>query len=87
MTRALDAKDLRTALQAIRAAADVMGEARAYMELHGELSGELGKEKSPVWPDARIVVTSTPEDDESDPALKPPAPTRLLLPEPGAGWR
>jgi hypothetical protein len=57
MTKALGARDLRTALQAIRAAVDVMGEARQYMELRGELSGELGKNKPPEWPVAQIVVT------------------------------
>lgn len=42
LERALEAKDLKTALVAIRAATGVMGEARKYMELRGELSGELG---------------------------------------------
>jgi len=40
--KVLEAKDLKTALVAIRAATGVMGEARQYMELRGELSGELG---------------------------------------------
>jgi hypothetical protein len=35
--RALAAKDLRTALQAIRAAADAMAEGRQYLELRGDL--------------------------------------------------
>jgi hypothetical protein len=39
--KALEAEDLKTALNAIRAAADVMAEARQYMELRGELTGEL----------------------------------------------
>ena len=37
LARALDVKDLRTALQAIRAAADVMAEGRQYLELRGTL--------------------------------------------------
>ena len=41
LERALEAKDLKTALGAIRAAVDVMGEARQYLELRGELTGEL----------------------------------------------
>jgi hypothetical protein len=41
LERALEAADLETALNAIRAAVDVMGEARQYMELRGELTGEL----------------------------------------------
>jgi hypothetical protein len=43
LDRALETKDLKTALNAIRAAVSVMGEARQYMELRGELSGELGR--------------------------------------------
>jgi hypothetical protein len=41
LERALEVKDLKTALNAIRAAVGVMGEARQYMELRGELTGEL----------------------------------------------
>ena len=44
LVRSLEAKDLRTALMAIREARGVMGEARQYMELRGELSGELAPE-------------------------------------------
>jgi hypothetical protein len=81
MVRALDVQDLRTALQAIRAAVDVMAEARQYMELRGELSGELGKAKAPQWPEARIVVTQGP-------ATIPPGGWRrpgAALPEPENG--
>ena len=60
LVRALEAQDLRTALAAIRTAVDVMGEARQYMELRGELSGEMGQAKTPEWPDARIVITPEP---------------------------
>jgi len=43
LERALEAEDLKTALNAIRAAVDVMAEARQYIELRGELTGELPK--------------------------------------------
>ena len=46
LARALDVKDLRTALQAIRAAADVMAEGRQYLELRGDLTGEFEPKKS-----------------------------------------
>jgi hypothetical protein len=49
LTRAQEAKDLKTALQAIRCAVDVMGEARNYLELKGQITGELrGDSGSPV---------------------------------------
>jgi hypothetical protein len=38
---AREAKDRKTALNAIRAAVDVIPEARQYVELRGELTGEL----------------------------------------------
>jgi hypothetical protein len=41
LNRALGSSDLKTALVAIRTATAVMGEARQYLELKGELSGEL----------------------------------------------
>ena len=41
LEKALEAEDLKTALNAIRAAVDVMAEARQYLELRGELTGEL----------------------------------------------
>ena len=43
LEKALEAQDLKTALNAIRAGVDVMAEARQYMELRGELTGELPK--------------------------------------------
>lgn len=56
--KALDAADLRTALQAIRCAVDVMGEARGYLELQGAITGELA-------PTAMQAVVSVvmPRDD------------------------
>ena len=58
---ALMDKDRRTALQAIRAAIDVMGEARGYMELRGELSGEIGKD-SMQGLQIQIVTPWSPAD-------------------------
>ena len=42
-------KDLKTAIQSIRAAVDVMGAARAYLELRGTLSGEIGARAQPPF--------------------------------------
>jgi hypothetical protein len=41
LERALESQDLKTALQAVRCAVDVMGEARNYLQLRGQLTGEL----------------------------------------------
>ena len=41
LKRALALKDLKTAIQSIRAAVDVMGEAREYLKLRGDLTGEF----------------------------------------------
>jgi hypothetical protein len=43
LEEAREAKDRKTAIGAIRAAADVMAERRQFMELRGELTGELSK--------------------------------------------
>jgi hypothetical protein len=43
---ALKDNDRRSALQAIRAAVDVMTEARSYLELRGELTNELGRDRT-----------------------------------------
>jgi hypothetical protein len=53
LSRALAARDLRTALQAIRAAVDVMAEARGYLELQGQITGELSV---PAQPSQRLMV-------------------------------
>ena len=58
--RALAAKDLRTALQAIRAAADVMAEGRQYLELRGDLTGEFAAPKV-QGPPQRIQVLALPK--------------------------
>jgi hypothetical protein len=59
LARALDVKDLRTALQAIRAAADVMAEGRQYLELRGDLTGEFAAPKQ--GPPQRIQVLALPK--------------------------
>src|SRR5215467_10442490 len=41
LEEAREAKDRKTALDAIRAAVNIMAEARQYLELRGELTGEL----------------------------------------------
>ena len=46
--RALENGDSRTALQSIRAAVDVMGEARGYLQLQGEITGELERRQAVV---------------------------------------
>ncbi len=45
LAAALSNEDPRTALQAIRTASAVMSEARGYMELRGELTNELGRDR------------------------------------------
>jgi hypothetical protein len=54
LARAREVKDLRTALQAIRAAVDVMREGRGYLELRGRITGELNKEQDAIPPIASI---------------------------------
>ena len=60
LARALDVKDLRTALQAIRAAADVMAEGRQYLELRGDLTGEF-ESKRPQTATQKIQVIALPK--------------------------
>jgi hypothetical protein len=60
LARALDVKDLRTALQAIRAAASVMAEGRQYLELRGDLTGESEALKAPAFP-GKIQVLALPK--------------------------
>ena len=45
----------------IRAAVDVMGEARAYLELRGKLSGELGAPAAQQVTIAKIQVLALPK--------------------------
>jgi hypothetical protein len=58
---ALKDKDRRTALQAIRAAVDVMSQARGYLELRGELTNELGRDRTAVAMSIQIVCPAAPE--------------------------
>ena len=51
MADALSDKDRRSALQGIRAAIDVTGEARNYMEL----SGELGRDRTAAAMSIQVV--------------------------------
>jgi hypothetical protein len=56
---ALKDKDRRTALQAIRAAVDVMSQARGYLELRGELTNELGRDRTAVAMSIQIVCPAS----------------------------
>jgi hypothetical protein len=60
LASALQDKDRRTALQAIRAAVDVMGQARGYLELRGELTGELDRDRGGLQMSIQIVCPSAP---------------------------
>ena len=64
--------DLKTALLAIRTSVAASAEVREYQRFRGELCGELGKDKAPVWPDARIVITRDPAPAEPLPRALPP---------------
>jgi hypothetical protein len=55
LTKALRNDDPRTALQAIRAASAVMGDARGYLELRGELTNELGRDRTPAAVSIQII--------------------------------
>ena len=83
LRRALAAKDLRTAIQAIRAAADVMAEGRQYLELRGDLTGEFAAPKV-QGPPQRIQVLALPKlaSGQSGPAVT--SPSQLIRsPDPG----
>jgi hypothetical protein len=60
LASALKDKDRRTALQAIRTAIDVMGEARGYLELRGELTNELGRDRTTAMMSIQIICPSAP---------------------------
>jgi len=57
---ALREKDRRSALQAIRAAVDVMGQARGYLEHRGELNGELGRDRAQPAMAIQIICPVNP---------------------------
>jgi hypothetical protein len=61
LAAALKDNDRRSALQAIRAACDVMGEARNLMEVRGELTGELQREATLAGLQIQIVCPSAPD--------------------------
>jgi hypothetical protein len=55
LVTALRQNDLRTALQAIRAAVSVAAEMRGYMQLRGELTSELGRDRTSNDAPIRII--------------------------------
>jgi hypothetical protein len=82
LKEAREAKDHKTALNAIRVGVDVMAEARQYLELRGELTGELPHVKDAAANVTLIRVLSVPRMpgvDEEIPAVLqrslPPAPS------------
>jgi hypothetical protein len=100
LERALKAADLRTALRAIAGAVDVMREARAHLELKGEITGELGQggqgaERIMIVVPARVPLDSKvplnmsiAEDVIDVPLVEEPGPGRRMLPGPsGEGGR
>jgi len=79
--RALESKDLRTALMAIREARGVMGEARLHMELRGDLTGEL--DPTPVEePPKKIMILALPKAPRGKPvqmsSTLPATPERVV---------
>jgi hypothetical protein len=70
--RALESQDLKTALQAIRACVEVMAEAGGYMELRGQLTGELDqRSERPDQPIGPVQVLVLPSVTDMN-ALRPP---------------
>jgi hypothetical protein len=64
LERALEAADLKTALNAIRAAVDVMGEARQYLELRGSLTGAL-RDRGQAPLAAQLTILMLPVQQEA----------------------
>ena len=64
LTSAIQNNDGRTALHAIRTAINVMGEARGYLELRGELTNELGRDRTPASMAIQIVCPAMPSGDQ-----------------------
>ena len=54
LVRALEAKDLKTALAAITSGVNVMREGRAYLELRAEITGELAANKAATQPNLSV---------------------------------
>jgi hypothetical protein len=68
LERALESKDLKTALSAIGAAVNVMREGRAYLELRGEISGEMNAPDGPaggIGPVEQLFVLNMPQSPEA----------------------
>lgn len=59
---ALKEKDRRGALLAVRTAVAVMGEARSYLELRGELTGEINKDGNVATMAVQILCPQTQSD-------------------------
>ncbi len=82
----------RTALAAIKAAVDVMGEARQYLELRGELCGELGKNRGDSGekrPNVTIIFPTISAEQleavNNAPTIDLPPMARRLLNRPSDG--
>ena len=69
LTKALEDDDPRMAIQAIRAASAVMGEARGYMELRGELTNELGRDRTPAPVSIQILCPWVSPDPSNLPRI------------------
>jgi hypothetical protein len=65
LMRAMKVQDLRTALQAIRAAVDVMGEARGFLALQGEITGELERPATIMIVSGDSIQRTLPTKDEA----------------------
>ena len=69
LERALESKDLKTAVSAISVSVNVMREARGYLELRGEISGELNPAPAgglSFGPNGRLSILTFPKTPEAD---------------------
>ena len=67
LRRAFDAKDLKSAVAAIKAAADLLREGREYLELRGTVTGELDSPTTminPIFGEQRIQLLALPKCDD-----------------------
>jgi hypothetical protein len=62
LAAAMSNDDPRTALQAIRTASAVMSKARGYLELRGELTNELGRDRAMPTMSIQIISGTDPGD-------------------------
>jgi hypothetical protein len=62
LTTALEDGDQRAAIQAVRAAVGVLGEARGYLELRGELQGDLGRDRQVPSFSVQVICPQSPAD-------------------------